>query len=347
VTSLTAGFAAGTEPLVLSPENTVLLEGPGASAATLQYYLLRYYVGAETAERYQAGAALDRAAAAQFPVVRQNRDPLPEGETIIALGNTRFLSGDDRRRLEQHPGAVLLRRQDEVLVVAGELSEATSEFLNRVAGIRCYAPDEIWTSRPARNKMSVTTLDLFRPRVFATSWLAPYWKRNAEWVRMNPTAGRLTISSNHNLANIFPPEKYAQSHPEIYEMWAGERRVPANLGTRIWNPCLTAKALPDLAMEYIRDVKKSRPGTAYVSMGMMDINFDCECPACQESVRKRQNCHARRNGGQSSLGSNRHWRCRKTPRRSCWFPTGHSPSSTLITTDMGKLRDACYFSRHS
>ena len=279
--------AADDQPLVLTPQNTIILEGPGGTGELLQYYLLRYYVGLEAAEAFKPGAKADRSTSPAFPVLRESPKLAPPGDKcILSLGPTRLLGEADRQRLADSPGAVLLKRSGRVVLLAGQLDEAVSVFLDRVASIRSYAPDEIWTSRPPEKQMTVGELDLFRPRVFATSWLAPYWQRNREWVRLNPSAGRLTISSNHNLANIFPPDKYGQTHPEIYELRGGQRRVPLSVGTKVWNPCLSAKALPGLAMEYVRETMKQRPHTKYVSMGMMDISFDCQCESCQSSVRK-------------------------------------------------------------
>jgi len=281
-----ASFASDEE-LRLTPENTVILEGPGASGASLQHYLLRYYVGPEAAEAYPLEGKVDRAASAQFPVLRDHAGlELPADKHVLALGASRFLSEADRQRLAESPGAVLIRRQGNAIVIAGEGDEAAGVFLDRVAGIRFYAPDELWTSRPSAKEIVVQDLHFFRPRLFATSWLAPYWPRNRPWVRMNPSVGRLSITSNHNLANVFPPDKYGASHPEIYELRGGERRVPVSVGTKIWNPCLSAAALPELAMEYIRATMKARPATKYISLGMMDITFDCQCDACQASVRE-------------------------------------------------------------
>jgi hypothetical protein len=114
---------------------------------------------------------------------------------------------------------------------------------------------------------------------------APYWKANDEWLRMNQNGNRMTLQCFHALANIVPPEKYGATHPEIYELRGGERRVPLSIGTRIWNPCLSAKALPELTMQYIREQKKARPTLTYVPLGMMDIPFDCGCADCQASVK--------------------------------------------------------------
>ncbi len=281
------------DSLVLSPENTVILEGPGSSGRSLQHYLLKYYVSPEAAAKFPLHGAMDRSKSDAFPILKDAPAlKLPEGRNIIAVGNSRFLSPEDRQRLAQSPGSILLKRQENVVIVAGDPLDAASTFLNRVAGLRFYAPDEIWASRPRSNQMVVNALDVFRPRLFATAWLAPFKERNREWLQMNPGGGRLTITANHNLANIFPPDKYGKTHPEIYEMRGGERRVPFSIGSKIWNPCLSAKALPELAMDYIRERMSKAPRPQYISMGMMDIPFECECDECQGSVKAQRGSYS-------------------------------------------------------
>ena len=101
---------------------------------------------------------------------------------------------------------------------------------------------------------------------------------------MNQNGNRMALQCFHALANIVPPEKYGASHPEIYEVRGGERRVPLSIGTGfgILSP---AKALPELTMEYIREQKRARPTLTYVPLGMMDMTFDCGCAECQASVK--------------------------------------------------------------
>lgn len=290
------GFACGRAEDVLrvAPDNTVILDNTDYAGRVLQYYLIRGFVGSAAAQAYALDQKSDRAAAPHFPLLADRRDvAIPDGKLVLAVGPTRFLQPADRARLEAHPGAILLQRQGNVVVLAGQpftgwtgTFTAVSEFLDRVAGIRCYAPPELWHSRPRQPWCAIDTLALFRPQCFVTSQLAPYWKPNAEWLRMNQNGGRMTIQCFHNLANIFPPEKYGTSHPQIYEQRGGQRQVPLSIGTKVWNPCLSAPELPDLALAYIREVKRTRPLSTYVALGMMDIAFACQCDACQASVRQ-------------------------------------------------------------
>jgi len=281
-------------PLTIDPANTVIVDATDISGQTLQYYLIRALVSDEAAEPYVRDAKVDRTASPSFPILRDSKSlEVPAGKTILAVGHTRFLDAADRERLEKSPGSILLKRQGNVIVIAGSSNTgatgtftAVSEFLDQVAGVRLYAPSKLWHSKPKEQRLQVGKLDLFREQAFVTSFFAPYWKDNDEWLRMNQNGNRMTVQTFHNLANIFPPEKFGQSHPHIYELRGGERRIPLSIGTKIWQPCLSAADLPDLAMQYIREQKKQRPHSTYISLGMMDIGFGCECEACQKSSKE-------------------------------------------------------------
>lgn len=264
--------------------------------AAKRFCLNRGCVSSEAARSYAPDANINRADSENFPLIADKPGvELPEDKIILAVGATRFLTEDDRARIKAHPGCILLRRRDNVVLISGNpftglsgTSTAVTEFLNVSAQIRFYAPGELWHHRPAGGTFQIDKLDLFREQVFRTSFLAPYWKDHAEWLLMNQNGTRMTLQCFHNLASIFPPEKYGVSHPEIYEVRGGERRIPLNIGTRTWNPCLYAKALPEIAMDHIREKKMAQPALGYISLGMMDIPFECECPECKESVQKKR-----------------------------------------------------------
>lgn len=290
---ISVGAAWADEPLHVTPQNTILLDASGGAGAMLQYQLIRSFADDATAQPYAPGAKIDRAAAPGFPLILDKAGvTIPEGRNVIALGAGRYLQPEERAQLEQNPGAILLRRRGNVLIVAGQpyngqggTATAAAEFLDRAMGIRFYAPPALWHSRPAGGSVEIDRLDLFRKQLFVTSMFAPYWKDNDEWLRINQNGNRMALQCFHALANIVPPEKYGALHPEIYELRGGERRVPLSIGTRIWNPCLSAKALPDLTMAYIREQKRTRPALTYVPLGMMDMTFDCGCAECQASVK--------------------------------------------------------------
>ncbi|MEO6906521.1 MAG: DUF4838 domain-containing protein [Abditibacteriaceae bacterium] len=276
-----------SSPLQLTAQNTVIVSGDQGASQTLQFYLTKYYVDDAAAEAYSAKEdAVDRATSLYFPLLKDAADvTVPEGKYILAVGTTHFLSDEDKVLLQENPDAVLLRRHDNVVIIAGGIP-GVSEFLNRVCGIRFYAPDEIWTSLPTSKTITIGDLDFFRPQAFMLSFLAPPTNlRNRQWAIMNENALRLTLHANHNLANMFPPSKYAETNPDIYEMRNGKRVIPSEKGTA-WQPSLVAPELPDLAMDYVRARMKETPNLKYISFGMMDTPFDDQTPAAQASVKK-------------------------------------------------------------
>src|SRR5262249_19143743 len=119
--------ATAPGPLALTPANTVILAGSEPAGKALQYYLLNYHVGEQVAAGYTPEAKVDRAASPGFPLlVEGTAAALPPGKNILAVGATHFLTAEERQRLEESPGAVLLRRTGNVVVIAGSPLAATA-----------------------------------------------------------------------------------------------------------------------------------------------------------------------------------------------------------------------------
>ncbi|MEO6906611.1 MAG: DUF4838 domain-containing protein [Abditibacteriaceae bacterium] len=284
--------AQADEPLKLTPQNTVILDGSTYAGFYLQRYLIQYYVGAKEADEYGAPNH-DLAASPYFSLVREGAK-IAADKNIIAVGQTKYLTDADKARLAAAPnGATLIKREGNVVVVAGAPIEnpwmgnftAMGDFLNQVCGIRFYAPYDLWVSRPKSTFINVGDLNYFQAKAFATSYFAPYYAPAAEWMRVNTTTGDLTINVNHNLGNIFPPEKYAKTNPDIYELRNGNRLIP-QVGSTAWQPSLVAPELPELTMDYIRERMKGTPNLKYISLGMMDMDFHDESPEAVASVKK-------------------------------------------------------------
>lgn len=288
------GLAVGTlaqaqpGPLALTPQNTIILDSTVYAGSFLQYYLIKYYVDPGVASGYGVDKQVDRASSPAFPLIRDSNQALPEGKNIIAVGMTRFLTDEDKARLKTHHNATLIRRQGNVIVVAGAPLNgswdgpfyAMSKFLDLCAGVRFYGPEDPWISAPRGKQMVIKDLNFFQKWYFP-GLTVDHYPRNVEWLRMN--GNRWTMRATHALARIFPPEKYGKTHPEIYEMRQGERRIPSG---GIWNPCLSASALPDLAMEYVRERMKGDATAPSISFGVQDCPFECSCPDCHASVTK-------------------------------------------------------------
>ena len=275
-------------PLTLTPQNTVILSGHRYGAAHLRYYLVKFLVGAEHVEGdYKLKASAD----GLFPLLRA-KDTVPAGKNVLAVGRTSFLTDDDRQWLEANPSSMLIARRDHVVVIAGSpLGEgwhgtykAMGKALDMIWGIRFYAPGDLWTSRPSLPEVQIEQLDFRFTCPFLKGSLSPR-PSTREWTNMNPLPNLSGLRATHALAYLLNPEQIGV-HPEIYPVHNGRRDTPGGLS---WNPCLSAPSLVDLTMQVIRkrvaDRKQQhRPMPDYISLGVMDMPFTCECPACQASL---------------------------------------------------------------
>jgi len=284
------------EPLEITAENTIIIDNSGYAGRTLQHYLVKYFGDEKEAGKYQLDSRVDRTASPHFPLFRKKPGPEHDGKIVLAVGRTGHLTPEDRARINAKTGSILISRRGKVVVIAGSGDPwngnftAASTFLNICAGVRFYAPGDLWTSRPKSQTITIRRLSLFRKPYFAkTAWS---WSKRAgltQWFRMNRSISEgSNLRASHTLARIFPPAKHYEAHPEIYEMKDGKRPKPQG---GAWNPCLSAKALPDLAMDHVRGTMKDRK-RSYLSFGVMDCAFDCECPGCQKSVKEHNGSYS-------------------------------------------------------
>lgn len=151
------------DELVLAPDNTVILDASTYAGRSLQHYLIKFFAGAEEAAPYKLDQKSDRSASAHFPLFKGRNAQLPAGKNVIAVGKTDYLLEEDRERLgAERVGGFLIKRRGNVIVVAGwpmtnpwhSNYKAMSLFLDKVCGIRFYAPGDLWTSRPRPRRES-------------------------------------------------------------------------------------------------------------------------------------------------------------------------------------------------
>lgn len=303
---LTAGTAAAadeTESLVLRGGDTVIIDGTTYAGRYLQWILLKCVARTPDADRYEPGAdpEPDRTASPAFPLYTVDQvGERPKDRNVIAIGWTPYLTDADRRNLEENVGAVLMRREGDVVIVAGDTPHdpwqgemaAMSHFSDRVCGIRFYAPDPLWWSMPEEPEITAYDLDLFHKPYFAKTTWSGAWHPGYphRWERLNKSiSAGSNLRASHTLARYFPPEKYYDRYPQIYEQ-KGERRPKPQGGA--WNPCLSAAELPEIAMAEVRARMEQKPNTQYLSFGVMDCRFDCHCEPCQRSVRRHDGSYS-------------------------------------------------------
>ncbi|MCW3091481.1 MAG: beta-hexosaminidase precursor [Ferruginibacter sp.] len=102
------------------------------------------------------------------------------------------------------------------------------------------------------------------------------WEKRNKW-------GGIKISGGHSLADAFPGEKYAKTHPEYYALVNGKRDVPGpNYDHKHGSqPCTSNPEVVRIAGEWAANFFKEHPDYDAVNMSMNDGRGYCECENCR------------------------------------------------------------------
>jgi hypothetical protein len=102
------------------------------------------------------------------------------------------------------------------------------------------------------------------------------WEKRNKW-------GGMKISGGHSLADAFPGEKYAKTHPEYYALVNGKRDVPDEHYDRKHGcqPCTSNPEVVRIAGEWASRFFDEHPDFDAVNMSMNDGKAYCECENCR------------------------------------------------------------------
>ncbi len=245
---------------------------------------------------------------ALLPLVEDDRDI---NGTMVLVGPTRITSraGVDLGRLK--PGGFVVKTVGGSLVVIGKDDEGTqfavSELLE-VLGVRWYWPGELGEVVPRMTMIIVDPLDIAQSPDFAWRDRGPggaLWgavggptdmdgralllgitpEHQAEvklWEKRNKWGG-LKIYGGHCLGEVFPPQKYAKTHPEYYALVNGKRAVPGEdydykHGGQV---CTSNPEVVQAAVAWTRNFFNQHPDFDGVHMTVNDSGGFCECDKCR------------------------------------------------------------------
>lgn len=188
-------------------------------------------------------------------------------------------------------GFVIAFPDDQTIVLAGVTEWGTEfavyEFLERYVGVRWLMPGPAGEHIPQRDTLSVPGGVVRREPAFVSRAFSGFrGTAQWEWARHNRLHGR--IEFHHNLFNLFPPERYRQTHPEFYPVQKGKRFIPANNATHGWQPCFSAPGIVEEAARNICAYFDKHPEAVSYSLGVNDSGGFCECERCK-ALRKNQN----------------------------------------------------------
>lgn len=154
------------------------------------------------------------------------------------------------------------------------------DFLERYLGIRWLFPTKMGDYVPSLSRINVPVKTVKQLPVFSHRNMGglPVWQQNV-WARMNKMHDT-GLKFSHNLANLFPSEKYALTHPEFYPIIKGKRFIPPAGEKTRWQPCFSAPGIVEEAVKSIVEYFEKNPVETSYSLGVNDMNGFCECKEC-------------------------------------------------------------------
>ncbi|HUS01145.1 MAG TPA: DUF4838 domain-containing protein [Chitinophagaceae bacterium] len=130
-----------------------------------------------------------------------------------------------------------------------------------------------------RSRMSMNENDVWRNKITSDTMVqeVELWEKRNKW-------GGMKIYGGHSLSEIFPPEKYAKSHPEYYALANGVRDAPGpnydfKHGSQV---CTTNPDVIRIACEWANKFFDDHPDYDAVNMSMNDgggLGY-CQCENC-------------------------------------------------------------------
>jgi hypothetical protein len=199
---------------------------------------------------------------------------------------------DEKLNIESYA----IRQREDDIYFSGRLPSPTAfavySFLQDNLGVRWFAPGDAWEHVPRSNtgNLTVDVKDVVSsPGTSPRIWSGHYW--TASWnrwmLRNKVTRGEVRDefvphrNFQNNIYRIFPPSRYAQTHPEYYPLVNGKRYIPKDDKERLWWPCIGNPAVQQAVVAYMRDYFDRNPHQDSFSLGMDDIIHNCSDPLCR------------------------------------------------------------------
>jgi hypothetical protein len=276
---LTGGSRCQAQPLTLVPDKTVLVVPAKAEAnETAAAKLLQTWL--RKASRVDSG----------FDTVTAMPAETPPAKIAIALGNTTE-KADPRVAGLNDDGFLIHRVNDHTISIAGPTTGGTYygavAFLDRYAGVRFYMPTELWTSLPAKSEIIFDGVDyLSQPFVISCdmSGLNGSALGDGDWQHRFGGSRLKGGTHQHNLGSIFPPEKFAATHPEIYPIYDGQRYIPKSNGDQSWQVNFTEPATLEAAKESITEYFEKNSHDLYIAVSINDGGRWSDDPRDQQII---------------------------------------------------------------
>jgi len=268
-------------------------------------------VSAEASPQVQAAAAtlqtyIEKSTGARLPVQSTSDD-----EVALHVGETDYVRKLSLKREDLDEDGFILKGEDaRNFVIIGGSDWGTEfgvyDFLERFLGVRWLMPTSLGTEIPEHASLSVPIGEIREEPAYLSRQLAPIeiqrqepirpyspWRQYESqdtWGRFNRTRAR--VKFHHNLKKLFPPSRFAATHPEFFPMVNGRRLLPTDDNDFRWQPNFSAEGLVEAAVAEIDTYFANHPEEESYSLGVNDLRFFDESPASK----------ARRSGRMNFLG---------------------------------------------
>jgi hypothetical protein len=231
---------------------------------------------------------------------------------IIAVGRNKINADADIGTNSLAREGFRIKTADKVLSLAGKDDAGTQfavySFLEKYLGVRWFWPGELGEVVPQMKTIAVEQIDETEEPDFKWRNRGPggalwgahtgptemharelvlgvtreHQKEVELWEKRNKWGG-MKIYGGHALGEIFPPEKYAQTHPEYYALVGGKRTVPdENYDYKHdCQVCTTDPNVIKVTAAWVRNFLDEHPDYDGVHVTMNDSGGFCECDKCR------------------------------------------------------------------
>ena len=153
----------------------------------------------------------------------------------LNIGKTATAQDNDFPAADLNPETYAIHQRGDDVYFEGNYPSPTAfavySFLQDQLGVRWFAPGEDWEYVPQNQDKSTFTVDVkdvvsvpgTSPRIWSGHQWTQDWK---DWdLRNKAVQSEKVLRRNfqNNMYRIFPPSKYAKTHPEYYPLVNGKR----------------------------------------------------------------------------------------------------------------------------
>lgn len=265
-------------PVSLDPKTTVILRSPATSAGEQQMVGIL-----QKSLRRLCGVA------SGFEIVGDEKS-VPAGAFVLAIGPGPWVPIATLANLEGRDFTLL--RIGNRLVMTGSVPTGTVRamvrFLDEFCGVRFYMPTDLFTSLPANGAVTVGAVNVLdKPRVRDIHMgMFGNLPEEQDWLLCNGVGIRPPYITSHSMMQRFPPARFSERYPEIYPILKVQRHIPKSASDHGWQPCFSEPKLLDAAEEEALEWFRRNPSVRAIPYAVQDSHAFCECPRCQEIIRK-------------------------------------------------------------